>query len=148
MYVHKAYLLYKKMMIVLLICFYKGGIVMKQVNTRELPKYTQYELSNLVNEQVKNSGKSITDLSSSLELSNTILNEVIEGEVIFKMPHYNAVSVILDESVEELLSKLEYEQTCYFRANENNSEIEEFVSKMDYLFTEWVYQSKLSGEIN
>lgn len=121
---------------------------MAQVNTRELPKYTQYELSNLVNEQVKNSNKSITDLSSSLEVSNTILNEVIEGEVIFKMSHYNVVSVILGESVEELLSNLEYEQTCYFRANENNSEIEEFVSKMGYLFTEWVYQSKLSGEIN
>ncbi|MDW5524639.1 hypothetical protein R6Z02_12845 [Carnobacterium maltaromaticum] len=120
---------------------------MGTLKTRELPKYTQYEITALVNKMINAQTQDLFELSSSFEIDSEILSEILAGDVVFKMPHYKTASIILKIDVEELLSELEYDAEFYFRSDTNNSEINEFVNKMEYLFTEWVYQKKIAGNI-
>ncbi|WP_348922088.1 hypothetical protein [Enterococcus rotai] len=120
---------------------------MRRLVTRELPNYTQYEIASLVNKEVNARNQNITELSLSLGVDDNIIREIIDGEVIFKMPHYNVASKILNISIEELLAEYTFEQDCYFRSEANNQEVDEFVNKMGYLFTEWIYQKKIAGDI-
>lgn len=120
---------------------------MGTLKVRELPKYTQYEITTLVNKMINAQNKNLLEFSSFYEIDNDILNEIVADEVIFKMPHYEVASKILQVDIEDLLSDLKRDSNVYFRAKTNSSEINEFVNKMEYLFNEWVYQKKIAGNI-
>ncbi|MDT1995704.1 hypothetical protein MX633_03335 [Carnobacterium divergens] len=120
---------------------------MGTLKMRELPKYTQYEITTLVNKMIDTQNKDFLEFSSFYQVDSEILSEIVADEVVFKMPHYEAASKILEIDITELLSDLEHESTVYFRAETNSSEINEFVNKMEYLFTEWIYQKKITGNI-
>ena len=118
---------------------------MGTLKVRELPKYTQYEITTLVNKMINAQNKNLLEFSSFYEIDNDILNEIIADEVVFKMPHYEVASKILQVDIEDLLSDLKRDSNVYFRAKTNSSEINEFLNKMEYLFNEWVYQKKVAG---
>ena len=118
---------------------------MGTLKVRELPKYTQYEITTLVTKMINAQNKNLLEFSSFYEIDNDILNEIIADEVVFKMPHYEVASKILQVDIEDLLSDLKRDSNVYFRAKTNSSEINEFLNKMEYLFNEWVYQKKVAG---
>lgn len=122
---------------------------MRSLEYRTLPKYTQYELATLVNDKFIESKKSLMEFAKENTITEEPLGEILGGKVIFKLKHYNAASKILKVSVEEMLEEVQYvPDSVNFRANSNDPEIESFVDKVSSIFTEWIYQKKVYGDIN
>lgn len=121
---------------------------MELLNIQTLPRYTQYEISSLVNEKINNSNVSPTVFASHHSVSLDVLNEILEGNTIFRMKHYEVAGNILDLTLDDLLKEDSCDSEAYFRTNEYGEEVEEFVNKVSSLFKEWVYQKKISGDIN
>lgn len=122
---------------------------MRLLEYRTLPKYTQYEIASLVKAKMLESNKSLMDFAKEYTITEELLGEILSGKVIFKLKHYNAASRILNISAEKMLEEDQYvPDSVNFRANNNDPEIEHFVDKVSSIFTEWVYQKKVYGDIN
>lgn len=122
----------------------EGELNMEPQKLNTIPKYTQYELSTMVQQKV-DGNPSFSDPSDE---ERKILNQIIEGKVSFKIKHYKMISCILSISVEDLLSDEELNSKKYFRSTTGESEeVQKFISKIDKLFSEWIIQNKLKGNL-
>lgn len=117
------------------------------VGTSVLPKYTQYELSTLISREVEKSAEHPTLFAKQYEVSSDVLLDILNQKVIFKLRHYDAASKILDIDLDELLSEIECNETIFFRSEESDDNTKEFVNKTKAIFTEWIHQKKIYGDI-
>lgn len=122
---------------------------MSKFTTIQIPNYTQYQLTNIVRENLDNSGLNRTSFAKKHNIDEQILKEVLEGNVIYKIKHYDVVSLILNKRVDELIGNHTLDNEAYFRTNTDDAkDLENVVNTATRLFVEWIKQKKLFGEIN
>lgn len=122
---------------------------MSKFTTIQIPNYTQYQLTNIVRQHLDNSGLNRTSFAKKHNIDEQILKEVLEGNVIYKIKHYDVVSLILNKRVDELIGNHTLDNEAYFRTNTDDAkDLENVVNTATRLFVEWIKQKKLFGEIN
>lgn len=119
---------------------------MVEVLMREIPKYTQYELSNNFKNKLDELSLNKNDASIKYGIEESILNDIMDSKVMFKRKHYLAVQNILNISEDELFAQVEKPTEVYYRATQDSEEIKEVVEKIDILFNEWIFQKKIYGK--
>lgn len=119
---------------------------MVEVLLREIPKYTQYELSNFVKNKMNELKLDSKEFSNQLAIEESILNDIINSELVFKKKHYLAIQSILDIKEEELFAEAEKPTEIHYRASSHSDEVKKVVEKVDILFNEWVFQKKIFGK--
>ncbi len=113
--------------------------------SKTFPRYTQYEISELVNSKIE-MGLAVESLCGEDLIT---LTQILEKKVSFKIKHYKLAAQILELSEEELLAEVHYDNEVYCRSTiENNSELSVFVEKVESLFGEWINQKKIAGSIS
>lgn len=121
---------------------------MAKFATVQIPNYTQYQLTNIVREKLDHSGLNRVLFAKLHNVDDQILEEILEGKVIYKIKHYDAVGSILNKRVEDLIGKHTLENDTYFRTNTDDArELEKVVNTASHLFVEWIKQKKIFGEI-
>lgn len=120
---------------------------MDLVGIHELPKYTQYELSTLISRKVEESSESPTLFAKRHNILEDLLLDILSEKVVFNFEHYEVAGSILNLTIEELLSDVDYSEKTFFRSGESDESTKEFVNKTRALFTEWIHQKKIYGDI-
>lgn len=120
----------------------KGEIVM----VISVPKYTQYQLTELVKKQI--TGLSLQSASETYDVDLEILEDILSGKVIYKVKHYEVVSKVTGESLKSLLSDEDIKPVS-FRSKHGTDDDEEQkrISTITDFFMEVSYLKRMCGEI-
>lgn len=113
-----------------------------------LPKYTQYQLSNLVEMKLHSKYMTLRDASKLFSVDEEKLQEILGKKVRYKLDHYEIVSKITGLSMDELLSD-EIIQPISFRSEHTakDSNIINEIEIVSNFFKEVALLKKLNGEI-
>ena len=113
-----------------------------------IPKYTQYQLSHLVEQKLDKMDLTIQLAPHYFPVDKELLQEILEKQVRFKTKHYKAVSLITGLSVEDLLED-EVIKPISFRSDHDKSDpnaVDKIETISDF-FKEIALLKKLSGQI-
>ncbi|EAE0718341.1 hypothetical protein Q876_08830 [Listeria monocytogenes] len=111
-----------------------GGIFM--VSEIKIPKYSQYQITELV--KMKSEGHA---------LNNELLQDIIQGEVIFKVKHYELASEILEVDMEEFFLYDLVRPTYFRNQKELDSLVEKRIEEINLFFTNVSLLRKINGII-
>lgn len=117
------------------------------VHRDTLPRYTQYELSSMMNKLINNSSLTPDQFAETNNLDFKLLVETLDGNTIFKPKHYQLVSKLLNLTMDEIFEEIPCDSLAFFRTSDYGPEVNEFVNKTKKLFEEWVYQEKIFGDV-
>lgn len=81
--------------------------------------------------------KLVSDKLEGVIVTESIVKDLLENKVCFKMAHYEKASELLNITVDELLSEVE---SAY-----DNPEVLEFKEKVTKLFEEYIYLHDLAN---
>jgi transcriptional regulator with XRE-family HTH domain len=116
-----------------------------QFKPSERPKYTRYELAKMVSEKRESLGLLPEETAEKFGMSVAQLKTIEGATRSFNVAMYIAISSILDVSIEALLEKETDDMaTVSFRADAQNSEVDEAVRISNMLFDEIIMQQKIS----
>ena len=100
--------------------YYFKGRVTILVDT--IPKYTQYQLSQMVKAEVEKENLGIGEISLKYNVDQNLLNDILLEQVKFKAKHYEVVSSILGLSVSELLADEEIKPISFRSKHEESDQ--------------------------
>lgn len=108
-----------------------------------IPKYTQYQLSQMVKEELKKENLSIIEFSTKNDVNQKLLKDILHQQVKFKASHYEVISILLGISIDELLED-EVIKPISFRNNHkgNNQDINQEIKKISNFFVEVAFLKK------
>lgn len=117
--------------------------------TYAIPKYTQYQLSQMVNYELQNKNITLQEACAHYSVEKELLQDILGEKVRFKAKHYQVVSKITGHSIEELLDD-EVIKPISFRSlhNENNQEANDRIDIISNFFKDVALLKKLNGKIH
>lgn len=113
-----------------------------------IPKYTQYQLSKMVNYKLESMNLAIQDAASRFSIEEELLQDILGEQVRFKSKHYQVVSKITGQSVEELLEVEDIKPISFRSVHDTNNQV--VIDKIDMIsdfFKDVALLKKLNGEI-
>lgn len=120
---------------------------MDLIELSTLPKYTQYELSALVESKINEMSGTPSEFAELFNISKNVLSDILGKQVVFKSIHYKVASEILGIPIDELLSQVDCSGDAFFRSKEGDDTTEDFIRTTKTLFAEWIFQQKTYGQI-
>lgn len=113
-----------------------------------IPKYTQYQLSQLVRSKLQNMNMSVQKASLNYSVDEELLQDILGEQVKFKSKHYQVVSTITGHSIEELLKDEEIQPISFRSVHDEEDQV--VIAKIDVIsdfFKDVALFKKLTGEI-
>ena len=107
------------------------------------PKYTKYEIAKLVKQELEKSELSLSEFSEKSNIDEKVLSDILSAKRSFNKKILNAVSVILNLTIEELLSE-EIDTAPAFRSQDIKTNTVETIDIANLLFNEIIMQKKIS----
>ena len=117
---------------------------MPKFATVQIPNYTQYQLTNILRDILDNSGVNRISFSKIHNVDEQIIEEVLEGKVIYKMKHYEVVSSILNKPVEELIGTHTLNNESLLLETDDDQDIKMLINIATELFAEWIKQKRIA----
>ncbi|WMM26710.1 hypothetical protein RBU61_08525 [Tissierella sp. MB52-C2] len=119
------------------------------METNRRVAYTDSEIRKLMKNKMKDRNDNVSDLfqryKNSFNLKdNTIINDIVSGNIMFDVDMLNIVSDYLEISFEELTRIIEDKDEVKFRKNEEDEELDCFVKILSGLFSEIIRHKKLN----
>lgn len=106
-------------------------------------KYTKYELSKLVKDELEKSNLSKEEFCKEFNITKEMLESILVAKISFSKKILNICAIILDKSVSELISK--EQDFCITFEFENEEEIKATFELANLLFDEIIMQDKIGG---
>ncbi|ARJ38029.1 hypothetical protein SporoP8_03440 [Sporosarcina ureae] len=114
-----------------------------------VPKYTQYQLSKLVNSKLNSMDFSLRDVASLYSVEEELVLDILGEQVRFKAKHYQVVSKIIGKSVDELLQDEEVKPISFRSVHDKeDDEITNKISNISNFFLDVALLKKLNGNIH
>src|SRR5690554_1618 len=114
---------------------YSRGRVTVLVDT--IPKYTQYQLSQMVKSETEKESLGIDEISLKYNVDQKLLDDILQGRVKFKAKHYEVVSSILGLSINDLLADEEIKPISFrSKHEESDLDINREIKKISNFFVE------------
>lgn len=105
-------------------------------------KYTKYELSKLVKDELEKSNLSKEEFCKEFNITREMLESILIPKISFSKKILNICAIILDKSVSELISK---EQDSCITIKFKNEETKTTFELANLLFDEIIMQDKIGG---
>lgn len=114
-----------------------------------IPKFTQYQLSQMVKVKVEQENLGIYEFSLKYNVNQNLLNDIVQEQVKYKAKHYEVVSSLLGLSISELLADEEIKPISFRSKHEESDQyINREIKKISNFFVEVALLKKLHGRIN
>ena len=114
-----------------------------------IPKYTQYQLSKMVNSKLESMNVAIQDASSRFSIEEDLLQDILGEQVRFKAKHYQVVSKITGQSVDDLLQDEDIKRISFRSVhNKDDAEVTHTIEVISNFFKDVALLKKLNGDID
>lgn len=107
------------------------------------PRYTKYEISKLVKERLQKSDLKLSEFCKGYSINEKTIIDICEAKISFNKDILSVCSMILEKSMEELLSEDIDEGLPAFRSKEINEITAESCNLANILFNEIIMQNKI-----
>ncbi|WP_102399517.1 helix-turn-helix domain-containing protein [Haloimpatiens massiliensis] len=121
--------------------------MLEQVNLNpyERPRYTKYEISNMVKSKRKIENLSTTEFAIKYGISEITLTQIEEARRSFNVSIYKACSKILNMPIIELLAFDKDKEICYRKEDVcSQQKVKSTIDLANTIFNEMVMQRKMN----
>ncbi len=111
-----------------------------------IPKFTQYQLTELVKKQLDDSSPQLASQKYHVDLEN--LEDILSGKVIYKAKHYETVSKITGKELKNLLEDEEIKPISFRSQHQtDDNDEQQRISAITHFFKDVSYLKRMCGEI-
>lgn len=120
-------------------------LINEKVQSNQRPAYTKYELAKLVKDKRVNEYRTKEQFAEQYNISVDLLESIENANRAFNVPMYEACSLILGKSIDELTAIIIDKENHDYRANQLSEEVKNTVDLANIIFSEIAIQYKLGA---